>query len=173
MSSVSRTSTRACTSVGGGCRAAVWTTDELKSRRYAGDFSHLLCIIPKSGHPPPLDDNDALQRIPSSSTGLLDDEAVSVFTSSSGNLTTSPIEDRVQLPPPSPDAHEQTDAQRIAALYRQRCFSSPDGTTTTTTEPNTPNVSSNLLNPSMPSYSSIVMRSGVCTWLSLDAVIGV
>ena len=98
-----------------------------RRRRYAGDFSHL-SPIDLGIHLPP-DYNKDLPRIPSNSTGLWDSEAVTVFTSLSGTLTTSPNAGCPPPPVPSPDAYQQvplTEAQQIAAQYRQRHRSSSD-----------------------------------------------
>lgn len=163
MSGVSSTSVRVSTPIGRERTAAI-PTDELKyRRRRAGDFSRLHPIVLENNNhnPPSPDDDDGLQRIPSTSTGLLDDSPVTVFTRSSGTLTVSPIEGCLQLSFPSHDVYEEaplTEAQRIAAQYRQRHRSLPDvPQSTIVSEATIPDVSSNLPKPggSFPSNTVI------------------
>lgn len=165
MSSIPHTPVSASIPIARG-RRVVALTNELKSRRCAGDFSRLPPIVLTNNHPPPNDDDDGLQRIPSTSTALLYDDAVSVYTNSSGTLTTFPIADYVQLPAPSHDVYKQlplTEAQRIAARYRQRNHSSSDAPQgTAAPEPTIPDVSTNPLKSWHPFPSNTVMRTGLC-----------
>ena len=124
MSGVGRTSNRVSLPTARR-RVAGSFTDEHKARRHAGDFSHLAPILLESDRLPDCDKD--LPRIPSTSTGLWGSEAVSVFTTTTGSLTASPIVGRPSLPVPSHRVYERapvTEAQRIAAQYRQRHRSS-------------------------------------------------
>lgn len=151
-------------------------TDELKSRRHAGDFSHLPPIDLKDDRCPLPDYNKELPRIPSTSTGLLDDEAdaVTLYTNISGTLTTSPIAGCRPLVL-SYDVYERvhmTEAQRIAAEYRQRHCSSSDALWgAMISEPTVRDVSSNPLESQH--VSSTAMQSDACINVqAIDAVIG-
>jgi len=101
-------------------------SDDRTSRRTAGDFSALR-IVPGVGYTPQPGDYHSIRHIPSTSTGLRDDDIVTVFTSSSGHLTTSPIAGCPELPVSPHNMYEgasSTAAQRIADRYRQRHLSS-------------------------------------------------
>lgn len=103
-------------------RGAGIPNDDLDTRRYAGDFSHLTPILRE-------DYNKDLPRIPSTSTGLLGDEVLTIITEMMGSPAASPIVGCPPLPVPSYHASEQapiTEAQQIAAQYRQRLYSSSD-----------------------------------------------
>ena len=121
MADISRPSVRVSTPAGHR-RGAATHTDKLRSRRYAGDFSHLPPVGLENDLSPLPDYNKDLPHIPSTLMGFSDAEAVTLFTSLSGNLTTSPIP-RSPHPLPSHDIYERvklTEAQEIAARYRQR-----------------------------------------------------
>lgn len=166
MSGISHTSVHVDIPVDRRRRRVTVLTGELKSRRYAGDFSHRSPTVLENGPTTPPDDDDGMQRIPSTSTATLDDDAVTVYTSSSGTLTTSPNVGCINLSIPSQDVYEKgslTEAQRIATQYRQRHHSSPDVLQSTAiSEPAILDVSSNLLKSQCPFPSSSGMQSGVC-----------
>ena len=99
--------------------------NELKSRRFAGDFTNLAQFYLESErYPSPIPNYDKdLPRIPSTSTELCGDEVVTVFTNLSGDLTTSPVVGCSPFRGPSHDEGGRvpmTEAQKIAAQYRQR-----------------------------------------------------
>jgi len=148
-------------------RAGTLSDDEFRSRRYAGDFSHLVLTLPESDRPlsPVPDYHKDLPRIPSTSTGLWGDEAVTVSTDLAGSLTVSPIVGSPPLSVPSHHAHERvsiTEAQQIAAQYRQRHRSSMDAYRhTAVSERTTIDVSTNPLEPLHASPSSTAIQSGV------------
>lgn len=136
-----------------------------ETRRYGGDFSHLPPVLLESDRPPlPVPEKD-LPRIPSTSTGLWEREAVSVKTDMMGYLTASPIVGCPPPPAPSYRVYERapvTEAQRIAAEYRRRHRSSSDPTQSTTVSERTAlDVSTEHLELSHASPSSAVVQSGV------------
>jgi hypothetical protein len=127
VSGVSSTSIRLPTPLGR-IRRVSMPIDELKTRRFAGDFTHLAPILLGGDRlPSPIPNYDKdLPRIPSTSTRLWGDEVVTIFTNLSGDLTTSAAVGS-PLPVPSYDVCERvsiTEAQKIAAQYRQRHRSS-------------------------------------------------
>lgn len=153
--------------------------DELRSRRTAGDFTHLPPILPETYRPPsPSPDYDKdLPRIPSTSTEICGDEAVTVFTDSSGSLTTSPIVGCPPLPVPSKDVHGRvpiTEAQQIAARYRQRHRGSYNVHQRTVVPGRTiPNVSFRFIEPPHAFPLSTVTQSGVSVDIpAMNATIG-
>lgn len=131
-------------------------TDQSISRRHARDFSHLPPVLLRSDRFPLPNYNKALPSIPSTSTGLEDSDAVSVFTSLSGSLTISPT--------PSRDAYERTsltEAQRIAAQYRERHREAPNVFRNVAVSGSTVrDVNSNPLEFQYASLSSTVLESG-------------
>ena len=146
-----------------------------RRRRYAGDFSHLSPIDLGIHFSP--DYNKDLPRIPSTSTGLWDSEAVTVFTSLSGTLTTSPNAGCPPPPVPSPDAYQQvplTEAQQIAAQYRRRHRSSSDVLQNSAIfEQTVPGQSFNPLGSHRAFPSSTVMQSSArVDGHAIDAAIG-
>lgn len=156
MSGVPHTFDRGSLPTGGGGRTRI-PPDELRARRYGGDFSHMGPVFTESNRPPssiPDFDEDDLPRIPSTSTGLWGDDAVTISTEMMGSPTASPV---VGCPPLSVPSHQEcereplTEAQQIAAQYRQRHHSSP--------EP--PSVSVNPLESRHPSPPSTTTKSGV------------
>jgi len=137
------------------------------ARRHAGDFSHLGPILLEDIRPSsPISDSD-IPSIPSTSTGLWGDDAVTISTEMMGSPTASPIVGCPPLPVPSHHVCERepiTEAQQIAAQYRQRWLSSQDAPkSTTVSEQTTLSVSTNPLEPSHRSPPSTVMQSGVST----------
>lgn len=99
-------------------------SDELRARRRGGDYSHLGLVL-ESIRPPSLfpDCNEDLPCIPSTSTGLWGDDAVSISTEIMGSPTASPIVGCPALPVPSHQVCERApiiEAQHVAVLYRQR-----------------------------------------------------
>jgi hypothetical protein len=136
-----------------------------ETRRYGGDFSHLPPILLESDHPPPPVPEKDLPRIPSTSTGLWDRDVVSVKTDMMGYLTASPIVGCPPPPVPSYHVYERapiTEAQRIAAEYRQRHRSPSDATqSTAVSELTALDVSTERLELSHASPSSAVVQSGV------------
>lgn len=147
MPAISHTSVLAYTPIDPRHRAAM-AADEFESRRYTGDFSCPPQINLRKSRSSLSDDGDGLRRIPSTSTGFLDDDAISVYTSSSGTLTITSCH-CLQVPVPSRDEHEQftlTEAQRIALQYQEHHRSRPDVfQSTTISESTTQDVSPNLL----------------------------
>jgi len=124
MSDVPRTFVRGPLPTGGGDRARI-PSDELRARRCGGDFSHIGPICTESSPPPSSipDDSEDFPCIPSTSTGLWGDDPVTISTEMMGSPTASPIVGCPPLPVPSPQACEReplTEAQQIAAQYRQR-----------------------------------------------------
>ena len=164
MSGLARTPVRVSPLIGRRRRAGTPSDDEFRSRRHAGDFSHLVPTLLESDRPlsPVPDYHKDLPRIPSTSTGLWGDEAVTVSTDLAGSLTASPI---VGSPPISHHAHERvsiTEAQQIAAQYLQRHRSSLDAFRhTAVSERTTIDVSTNPLEPLHASPSSSAIQSGV------------
>jgi hypothetical protein len=163
MHGISRTYVRVSTPIERVPSAAT-PTNELMSRRYAGDFSSLAPVVPGNDRSPLPDYDKDLPRIPSTSTGLEDSEVVSVFTSLSGTLTITPVAGCPALTDFSHDAYEPvqlTEAQRIAAQYRQLHRSSSDVLRSTAiSEPTIPGVGSNRLESRSVFPSSIGIRSG-------------
>ena len=93
--------------------------DELKARRRGGDYSHLGLVFPESTP----DCNKDLPRIPSTSTGLWGDDAMTITTEMMGSPTASPIVGCPPLPVPSHQVCEREpliEAQQIAVQCRQR-----------------------------------------------------
>lgn len=141
-------------------------SDEHKARRNAGDFSCFAPILPENDRPPSTPDHDKdLPRIPSTSTGLWGDEAVTVLTGAMGSLATSPIVGCPPLPVPSHSAHERvsiTEAQQIVVQYRQRLPSSLIQNSRVSENP-PPNANTDSLESLRASPSSTMMQSGVST----------
>ena len=121
---------------------AAMPTDKLKSRRHARDLpSPPPALIPEKESPPSPNDDESMQRIPTSSTGLWGDDVISVYTCSSGVLTTSEsIADYLHFS--AGHSHKKgalTEAQQIVGQYRQLDHASPDVLQdNTVTTPNTP-----------------------------------
>ena len=148
-------------------RAGTPSDDELRSRRHAGDFSHLAPILPESDRPllSVPDYHKDLPRIPSTSTGLWGDGAVTVSTDLAGSLTASPVVGFLPLSVPSHHVYERvsiTEAQQIAAQYRQRHRSTLDAfQSTALSERTTMDVSTYPLESLHASPSSTAIQSGV------------
>lgn len=119
-------------------RWAEISNEEQRARRHAGDFTHLAPILPESGRllsPVPDYDKD-LPRIPSTSTGLWGTEAATILTEQMCSSMAFSLTDFARLPNPSHRAYERvpiTEAQKIAAQYRQRHQSSMDVSSTSET----------------------------------------
>lgn len=164
MPDISRASVHVSTPIGRG-RKTTTLTEGLIARRYAGDFSHLPPIVVENDPSPLPDHHKDLPRIPSTSTGLCGSETVTVYTSLSGTLTTSPIGGRPKLPVPSDNASERvqlTEAQKIAAQYRERHRSSSGVfQSITISEPTILGVNSNPLESRYALPSSTKMQSDV------------
>ena len=170
MPGVPRTFVRVPSPTGHGGRARI-LSDEVRARRRGGDFSHLAPILPESSHPPPLvpDYDKDLPRIPSTSTGLWGDDAVtvSISTEMMGSPPTSPTVGCPLLPVPSRHTCERepiTEAQQIVAQYRQRHRSSLDAPENTKVSKRAVlGVSASLIESPHASLPNTVIQSGVST----------
>jgi len=116
-----------------------------------------------------------LPRIPSTSTGLWGDEAMRILTEATGSPTASPIVGCPPLPVPSHRAYERvpiTEAQQIAAQYRQRFRSALNALQSTKVSEQMV-LNTDPLEPSHASPTSAAMQSGVSTdTQAMDAPVG-
>ena len=144
-------------------------SDEHRRRRQAGDFSHLAPILPENNRSPsPVPDhNKDLPHIPSTSTGLWGDEAVTILTEATSSPTASPILGCPPLPVSSHCAYERvpiTEAQQIAAQYRQRFRNSLNAPQSTEhSEQMTLDVNTGPFESSHAFPTRTAMQSGVST----------
>lgn len=136
-------------------RRAEIPNEEQRARRHARDFTHLAPILPESGCSVPDYDKD-LPHIPSTSTEHWGAEVAAILTEQMGPPMSFSLTGLAHLPKPSHRAYEQvpiTEAQKIAAQYRQRYQSPLDAPPTSETfDKGTLNVSTG--NPVESSRSS-------------------